>query len=683
MSKFPTALVFFLMLLVVSSVEGQYSQSSSLPVSTVAFSGTRDVPLIVRVVFLGLTNSDLNSSYLTAEINVPSVKPQAILAGSQNTGVNYRFEYKVVFADNATLTEFASFLRGIELAQATVPEVGSLRNPYFDNSTTEISSVTNYFYDASRVENWFASSPSFAPSPVPGYTFFVADLHNYLPSFTYQQYQNYNTKCTIATSGPRTGLCSNPSRGMAAVHYYNRTMVEPDLGLVQSRHFMTGWGGNQRFYYLDLSAGPSYWTEELPVQVASQLRGVDLASAYGRYRRTQFIADYLSGVVYNLFAPDQVYPVSYSSQYNFHLFIFDNRNSTEMANGPTLRSTVNETLIRSELGNFLPYSNLTVVAKYANVSDYAGLEAVVASATTSIEDPAVNGSIVDLRLVYNWLSDNGEGHISQFIDARRDSEQFDIPAFIFAFTSRYNFGFTFKDDVFLHSNPDSIYGVALGDLVLISHGQYDLRAGDYPSSTGQTQPGKGIGFTRTIIHELGHMLGLAHPFSYDATEDFTDTVMGYYANSLTFSQFDKDMLLRGVNDELLIFAQVTLANTTNNLFNSARISAAKRAIVSADEKYGAMRYAEAVLDSFDAAVNAFSAHQLAGAGPFAIFSSAVVFGIIGLAVGSGVGLLAGYLVFRRRQATGIQYYRCPTCQQPLRWDAVMMRWYCDRCQKPY
>src|SRR3546814_7700929 len=41
------------------------------------------------------------------------------------------------------------------------------------------------------------------------------------------------------------------------------------------RSFMTGWGGNQRFYYLDLSAGPSYWTEELPIQVASGLRGVE------------------------------------------------------------------------------------------------------------------------------------------------------------------------------------------------------------------------------------------------------------------------------------------------------------------------------------------------------------------------------------------------------------------------
>ncbi len=662
-------------------VQGQYS--TSIPVSTVGFSGTREVPLNVKVVLIGLSSSDVNSTYLTAKINVPSVKPQTILAGAQGTGVNYNFNYQVSFADNVTLNGFVSFLRGIELIETTTPGTGKFRNPYFDNSTTEISSVANAFYDASSVENWLNSSQAFGPAPVPGYTFVLADLHNYLTnvSFNHTQYQNYNTKCAIATSGPRAGQCINPTRGTATVHYYNRTMVEPDLGLVQTRHFMTGWGGSQRFYYLDLSAGPSYWTEELPLQVASQVREVDLATAYGRYWRTQFIADYLSGVVYNLFAADQVYPVNYSSKYNFRLFVFDNRSSTEMAN-PRLAATVNETLIRSELEKLIPYSNVTITTRYANVTDYPGLAAIVASATTNIKDQAVNGSIVDARLAYNWLSTNGEGHISQFINATRDSQEYDIPAFIFAFTGRYNFGFTFKEEVFLHRDPDSIYGVALGDLVLISHGQYDLAAGDYPSSTGETQPGKGIGFTRTIIHELGHMLGLAHPFSYDFTEDFTDSVMGYYANSLTFSQFDEDTLLRGINDQLLIFAQVTLANTTSNIFNSARISVANRAIALANEKYGAMQYAQAVQDSLVAALNAFAAHQLTSGGLFAIFSPSLVFGLIGLVVGVGVGVLVGYLAFKRKPASGIQYYRCPTCQQSLRWDAVMMRWYCDRCQKP-
>lgn len=674
MSKLFVSLLLLAILLLTMPADGQYS--GSLPVSTVSFSGTREVPLNVQVVFIGLSSSDVNSTYLTAEINVPSAKSQTILAGAQGTGVIYRFNYQVSFANDTIVSSFVSFLRGIEIAETYNLTAGDFRNPYFDNSTTQVSLVTNAFYNATGVENWFFSRQAFWPSPVPGYTLFVADLHNYLTnsSLTYERYQNYTRKCV--------GQCTSASRATATVHYYNRTTVDQDLGLEETRHFMTGWGGNQRFYYLDLSAGPSYWTEELPIQVASGLRGVDPATPYGRYWRTHFIADYLSGVVYNLFAPDWVYPVNYASKYNFHLFIFDNRSASEMSER-RLNSTVNAALVEAELEKLMPYSNVTVTTKFANVSAYPGLEAAVARATTPIQDPAVNGSIVDTRLVYDWLSSNGEGHISQIINQTAPtSEEWDIPAFIFAFTGRYNFGFTFKEDVFLSVDRDSIYGVALPDLVLISHGHYDLTAGDYPDRFGRRQPGKGVGFTRTIIHELGHMLGLAHPFSYDLTEDFTDSAMGYYANSLTFSQFDKDTFLRGINDQLLIFSQVTLANTTSTIFNSAQISAATRAIAAANDKYSRMQYAEAVSDSYSAALNAFTAQQLSTVGPFAIFSPGLVFGLIGLAAGVGVGFLVAYVVFRRRTRSGIQYRTCPTCQQALRWDAVMMRWYCDRCQRP-
>src|SRR5712664_4282221 len=103
------------------------------------------------------------------------------------------------------------------------------------------------------------------------------------------------------------------------------------------------------------------------------------------------------------------------------------------------------------------------------------------------------------------------------------------------------------------------------------------------------QPGKGVGFTHNVIHELGHMMGLNHPFIYDLTEDFVNSIMGYYAYALSYSQFDRDTVLRGINDELLIVAQDALDATRNSLVNSGTIAAARQEMALANQHYSTDR----------------------------------------------------------------------------------------------
>ncbi len=668
--------LFALVVIVASSITQTPSHypSSAQGISNVSFAADRSVPLTIKIVFLGLNRSSVNSTYLTSFVNLPSLKYQSVLAGSLNTGVAFNFNFQLVFADNSTVSKFASFLNGIGIEQDSdltggTPTPPNLPNPYFSNSSTTVATVRNFFYDANKVQSWLSSNLTlFGGSPVPGYTLLVADLHNFgLPYFSYADYQNYNTPCRFPCG---------PSK-IAEAHYYNRTVTDPDLGLVIRKHYMTGWGGDSRFYYLDLSAGPSYDTNELPVQVAARLRNVDLASAYGKTWITEYAADYVYGAINNLFAADQIYPVNYSQKYSFQLFVIDNRTSFEKSQGPRISSTLNVTIIKSQLASILPFSNVTVLVKFTDIASYPGLASVIANSTTHIIDPVTGHPVVDARPVWNWLSTNGQGHISQFINVSRTTQEIDIPAFIFAFNNTYNFGFTIKDGVFSREDPSSIFGVALGDMVLISHGQADLRAGDN-TTLWYGQYGRGVGFTRSIIHELGHMIGLMHPFQYDQTEDFTNSVMAYYPDSSTYSQFDKDTILRGVNDELLIFANQTLASIPNTLLNSGTISQARASMAKANQLYNSMDYSGAVQYSLNAALEAASAQQFGGSG----FLSAVVFVLIGVAAGSGIGLLLGYLLFRRRTPAGVKYNRCPTCQQPTRWDPVQMHWYCDRCQKP-
>jgi hypothetical protein len=658
--------VAFIILLSVIQFPAASSQSPEL-INQQGFGLNRSASLTINIVFLGISPSELNSTYLKSSVSLQPLKYQAILAGPLNTGVIFNFNYQLTFADNSTVNKFAQYLSSIQKREDTAPRPLSpsgLVNPYFTNSST-LSAAQNYFYDADKVASWLGSNMTlFGGTPASGYTLFVADLSGLgIPSFTYSQYQAYF----------HCASCPPPSVIVQA-HYYNRTVTDPDLSLDLTRHFMTGWGGSGRFYYMDLSAGPSYWTNELPLQVASQLRGISTNTYYGKLWMSKFIGAYVNGAVNNLFAPDQLYPVNYSSNYNIQLFVIDNRTSTEQAQGPKLQATINQTRVKQNIASLVPFATVSINVNYYNVSSFPGLAAIVANATTSLKDPLSGRRVVDGDLVYRWLTTSGLGHIANFINVTRTITKIDIPAFLFAFKGNYTFGVPFKEDIGSTSPSGTFGGEALGDMVLIGLSQTDFTLGN---NSTYGQPNKGAGFTHAATHELGHMMGLNHPFIYDLTEDFTDTVMGYYAYSLNFSQFDKDSILRGVNDELLSFALQALSTTPDTLLNSGDISAANQDITQAESLYNTMDYAGAVRYSLAAAVAASAAEQYA-----ATISPALVFSLIGVGIGAVIGILLGYLIFKRRKPAGIQYNRCPTCQQPLRWDPAQMSWYCDRCQKP-
>src|SRR5690242_13491235 len=216
------ATIFLLILLSISSVNGQYSQSSSPG----AVAASRVVPLTIKIVLLGFSSTDLNSSYLTSGIDQIPLKYQQILQGPINSGVMFNFTYQYVYEKpNSTLVQsLAQYLNSIVREQDTVPgqTINRLNNPALNNTGTRVTRVHNYFYDASKVENWLTSNQTLSGAvPTAGYTLFIADLSSKIPSFSYQEYQAYNTRCPAVCTMNQT---ANP-------HYYNRTVTDPDLGL--------------------------------------------------------------------------------------------------------------------------------------------------------------------------------------------------------------------------------------------------------------------------------------------------------------------------------------------------------------------------------------------------------------------------------------------------------------------
>src|SRR5438132_9622865 len=158
MAKIHLLAISLLILFSASQANGQYSQASSPG----AVAALRIVPLTIKIVMLGFSNNDLNSSYLTSGINSIPVKYQQVLQGPINTGVMFSFTYQYVYerADSTLVQSFVQYLNSIVKEQDTFPgqPTPGFANPALNNTGMRVTMVKNYFYDAGKVENWLTSN---------------------------------------------------------------------------------------------------------------------------------------------------------------------------------------------------------------------------------------------------------------------------------------------------------------------------------------------------------------------------------------------------------------------------------------------------------------------------------------------------------------------------------------------
>ena len=540
----------------------------------------REATINVRIVFVGIDERSVQKDYL--DWNNPATRNQITEIPGVSTGTTYNLHYNYSFAQGAFTQEFTSYLNSIAKTERRINVLWNqsyfqIANSYFLYYTHFPVNATNTYYSADQVESWLVHhSEDFGGLEATGYTLIISDLSTQLPSVTGQQFQ------TIGTAHPT----------ILTPHFYNKTYTDHDLGVKLNRRYMTAWGGHNRFYFIDLSAGPGSAAEQLPVQLAAWVNHVTPDTGYWQYWFTQYLADFISGAVYNLFAPDFIYPLNYAQTYRLKIFVFDNRTESM----PAIQSTVDPNAIKTQLGSLLPFANVQVETKFLRLSDYPALFNIVRSSVS----PSLVGltPVVDARPVYNWLSDSAQGNINQFTKVTRDSNIYDIPIFVFAFDGEYNFGFTYKESIAKGLDFDrTIWGVSLYDLVLISHAANDFSRGDVADPE---QPGLGFGFTNTIIHETGHMLGLVHPFQYDPTENFVSSVMAYYPYEDIYSQFDKDYLLRGYADLFIRGATQELKSATFDFVNWSEINNANSKLNDAEAAYNSMNYTQAAEDAFSA-----------------------------------------------------------------------------------
>jgi hypothetical protein len=233
-----------------------------------------------------------------------------------------------------------------------------------------------------------------------------------------------------------------------------------------------------------------------------------------------------------------------------------------------------------------------------------------------------------------------------------------IPVFAFAFTGETYFTFGYKWYIGKTNwENGALLGIAMDQAVLISLNQYEFTYGD---QVKPAQPGKGAGFTGTVIHEVGHELGLMHPHQYGYIGDFVFSAMGYFTNDYNFGQIDKDAIQRAHVDQTYIATQRILEQLP-----SAASSQVQAKLTGVDAAYSKMDYTGAmqgILSVYQ------SAQQLASTVTTATQTqtqtsttvtqvvtvtgeSSTLYLAGGIAVGLIVGVAVAALIMRKKQKT--------------------------------
>jgi hypothetical protein len=613
---------------------------------------TRQVTIPVKVIFVGIDPEYVNTTYITWPGNLPTTTEGQVLQpppGGTPTGVVYNVSYSFMFASNNFKTKLETYLQSIQ-------EVKNTTNPWFYYyalepngyvSTTNYYSVPSTFYDANKVESWlYSNQQDLGGFPSNGWTLMLLNLPE-LPSFDFKDYSGFlRNQRTMYPNGTE--------------HYYSIVDQDTDLGYKWKTlgPFMTGWGGVHRFWFNDLSAGPSFWTypEDLPLQIALDDNKIDLNSSFGRTWFTEYVADYISQATWNFVTPFFEYDPIYSQKYSFHIHVFDNRTLAEKKH-VDIKSTVDPEKIKYAFKDLLPYSNVSVSLVFQDLSNYPGLQKVIDSNykytdsfTYGVSGQPLQYRIVDARPVYNYIQDNMrvfEPKIS------RDRSEFTVPVFAFAFANDTLFTFTSKWAIAKQeSDIKALLGVALGDIALVSVSQEEFARGDYVTPP---EPGKGEGFTEVIIHESGHMLGLPHPHNFGPVGDFILTVMGYYSYDYVFGQSDKDALRRAYVDEVYMEVQSMLQRIG---LGGPGVAGVQGQLSQVDREYLRMDYVAAlstVLQAEEAARTSVLTSLVAVLQPLTY----VVVGLI-------LGFAVAWVMLRRRRASGSERYSAPTITAAIR-----------------
>jgi len=535
--------------------------------------------LTINVVFVGYEagpgNMDINETAFMDEL--PNMyrtvnRYPSFYFGNEFLGVDFNFDYNLVYADAAFEDAFFGYLGSI-----ADPQPLTLYQEWYNLETARSLDVTdNAWIDAPSVEQWLAD--------------------------------NTNNMLGVDTTDYTVFFVNWYGRDDFRFHVYTKT-DEPDpdtgynFGELRDSRKLIAWGGTapddeenglgslHRIWFYDLSAGPEGWTDNWsidnepgytmpPVWEYGNLDGYrpfdNLSGDLGKV--TRYVAIDLLFTTSPLYKPAISPPVLADDiQLDINVFQMDpNADGTDY---------FDLSLLNQELTDLQPLNTFSSELNSQKFnSRFEKVYLCFFNGVSCFGNRLFGDAFADLFLYFN-------DHLIQFLEG---DAGYEVPIFAFNATDElFTCCLGYADDDWATGTQSFVFGF------------------DSPSIRDVS----GYGFTTTFIHEVGHHLGMSHPhdgYDYESDTDFgpggpfyfawsgdeSNSMMSYIDLNWDFSQFDRDNMNRYLTSVYLNQANTILAD----IYASPKAGQAGSLLTSADNHaamaltaYDSMDYAGAAM----------------------------------------------------------------------------------------
>ena len=595
---FLTAILALITALLPAGFNVQAGSPPPPTLTTLEPGGFRDIQqdLDINIVMIGFEPGagfrDINEAALLGEL--PSSyrtvnRSPSFYFGNQFMGLTFDFNYNLVYADQAFEDMFFGYLASI----ATPMPLTIYQAAYNAQVTGSLDITSNSWIDAPSVEHW---------------------LHHNLHHELGMDPEEY----TVA-------FINWYGRADFMFHVYTKT-DEPDpdtgynFGLLRDSRKLTAWGGTapadeesghaaghgmndghemhaHRLWFYDLSAGPEGWSDNwnLDADFGYTIPPIWEYGNLGAYRPfdnlsgdlgkvTRYVAIDLLFTTSPLYKP-AISPPALPADIQLDINVY------QMDPGSDGTDYFVPTLIASELNELQPLNSYSVeLNSQAFDSRFEKVYNCFYWDVSCFGKRLSGIAFGDLFLYFN-------DHVINFLEGDADYE---VPVFAFNATDElFTCCLGFADDDWATGTQSFVF------------------AFDSPS----VRDVSGYGFTTTVIHEVGHHIGMSHPhdgFDYEANVDFgpggpylfawlgdmSNSMMSYIDLNWDFSQFDFDNMNRYMTSIYINQANVILAD----IYASPRAGRASSLLTTADNHAALALAAYAGMDYAGAALHASLAY---------------------------------------------------------------------------